>query len=551
MSTNLHALAQDRHRLSRPAASGSLTYEPYYSLREKPFSLSSDPRFLYPSPSHAPAFDQLLAGIRRREGLIVLSGEIGTGKTTLCRAVLEHLDRRTFSTFVPDPFVSREDLLKMLLVDFGVMSVDDVKSGRLRNASRPELSYPLYEFLNSLVPLQAFAVLVIDEAQNLPLPLLEEIRILSDLEGREKLLQVVLIGQPELRSNLKLPQMRQVDQRVSVRCELAPLKRAEVHGYVDWRLNVAAGGACDGVRFTPTALDLVHRASAGVPRLINRICDRALHQGYTCEVNTIDVGHVASALKHLGMDDVLAEPVATVAEVTSAPALAEPVVEDAAPVEAAPIDAAPIEAGLLEAGLIEARPVEPVVVSGALAEFASEASQPMRRGTAFPVRRAWHERIGRRPQPIAMLALAGAVLCAATIAASSWYRLEPSAPAEREASLPSAPSRPRLVKAAGFAVAAPEADAVTTARVTPSAPAGKYIIQVASFEDDARASQLVAQLTGNGYRAYQSRFDLDGEPWWQVSVGPYATLAEGETDLEKVREIPGYDDATLRSIARR
>jgi general secretion pathway protein A len=545
VSTNLHALAQDGHRLGRPAASGSLTYEPYFSLREKPFSLSSDPRFLYPSPSHAPAFDQLLAGIRRREGLIVLSGEIGTGKTTLCRAVLEHLDRRTFSTFVPDPFVSREDLLKMLLVDFGVMSVDDVKSGRLRNASRPELSYPLYEFLNSLVPLQAFAVLVIDEAQNLPLPLLEEIRILSDLEGREKLLQVVLIGQPELRSNLKLPQMRQVDQRVSVRCELAPLKRAEVHGYVDWRLNVAAGGACDGVRFTPTALDLVHRASAGVPRLINRICDRALHHGYTCEVNTIDVGHVASALKHLGMDDVVAEQAATVAEVTSAAALAEPVVEDAAPIEAAPVDAPSIAAAPIEAG-----PVEPAVVSGAVAEFASEAARPMRRGSAFPVRRSLHERIGRRPQPIVMLALTGVVLCVATIAASSWYRLEPSAPVEREASLPNAPSRPRLVKAAGLAIAAPEADAVTAVRVTPAATAGKYIIQVASFEDDVRASQLVAQLTSAGYRAYQSRFALDGEPWWQVSVGPYPTLAEGEGDLEKVREIPGYDDATLRTVSR-
>jgi general secretion pathway protein A len=204
---------------------GSLTYEPFYGLREKAFSLSSDPRFLFRSPPHAAAFDQLLAGIRRREGLIVLSGEIGTGKTTLCRAVLGSLDRRTFSTFVPDPFVSREDLLKMLLVDFGVMSVDDIKSGRLRDATRAELSYPLYDFLNALVPLQAYAVLLIDEAQNLPVSLLEEIRILADLEGREKLLQVVLIGQPELRDKLKLPEMRQVEQRVVVRCELEPLGR--------------------------------------------------------------------------------------------------------------------------------------------------------------------------------------------------------------------------------------------------------------------------------------------------------------------------------------
>jgi general secretion pathway protein A len=217
------------------SASASLTYEPFYGLHEKPFSLSSDPRFLYKSPAHAPAFDALLAGIRRREGLIVLTGEIGTGKTTLCRSVLQHLDRRTFSAFVPDPFVSREDLLKTLLVDFGVIAISDLTRGRFNGASRSELSYSLYEFLDSSVPLQAFAVLVIDETQNLSLPLLEEIRILSELERRDKLLQVVLVGQPELRASLSLPQMRQVDQRVSVRCELAALDaidRSETRGFL-------------------------------------------------------------------------------------------------------------------------------------------------------------------------------------------------------------------------------------------------------------------------------------------------------------------------------
>src|SRR3989337_1606911 len=110
----------------RTAASASFMYEPFYGLREKPFSLSADPRFLFRSPAHGPAFDELLAGIQRREGLIVLTGEIGTGKTTLCRSVLEHLDRRTFASFVADPFVSREDLLKKLLVDFGVISIGDL-----------------------------------------------------------------------------------------------------------------------------------------------------------------------------------------------------------------------------------------------------------------------------------------------------------------------------------------------------------------------------------------------------------------------------------------
>ena len=127
---------------SATASSASLTYEPFYGLREKPFSLSADPRFLFRSPPHAPAFDALLAGIRRREGLIVLTGEIGTGKTTLCRSVLQHLDRRTFAAFVPDPFVSREDLLKTLLVDFGVISIGDLTTRPVqwRVAIRSELS---------------------------------------------------------------------------------------------------------------------------------------------------------------------------------------------------------------------------------------------------------------------------------------------------------------------------------------------------------------------------------------------------------------------------
>ena len=294
---------QDAQPSAGQSSSGlfSLTYEPYYGLLEKPFSLSADPRFLFRSPEHAPAFEELLNGIRRREGLITLTGEIGTGKTTLIRSVLQHLDRRTFSAFVPDPFVSREDLLKMLLVDFGVVSIADLKRGSLNGASRPDLSYPLYEFLDSLVPLQAFAVLIIDEAQNLPLPLLEEVRILSDLEGREKLLQVVLVGQPELRANLKLPELRQVNQRVSVRCELTPLGKVGVAGYVVHRLRIAGEGQAR-VEFSDAALDAVYQASGGTPRLINLICDRALHRGFAARVGRIEPGFVWDAAAELGLE---------------------------------------------------------------------------------------------------------------------------------------------------------------------------------------------------------------------------------------------------------
>ena len=279
------------HAHTRP---GWLTYETFYGLAEKPFSLSSNPSFFYQSSAHATAFADLLSGIRRRESLSVLSGDIGTGKTTLCRTVLGNLDRQTFSAFVADPFATREDLLKVVLVEFGVVSHEDLASGRLRSASRTELSYLLYEFLGTLSPLQAFAVVFIDEAQNLSLPLLEEIRILSDSDGRERQLQVVLVGQLELREKLRLPEMRQVAQRVSVCCGLEPLDRDGVDGYIAHRLHVA-GGTPDRVRFSSEARDAIYDASCGVPRLINRLCDRALHHGHLARAVVIDEGLFALA----------------------------------------------------------------------------------------------------------------------------------------------------------------------------------------------------------------------------------------------------------------
>jgi general secretion pathway protein A len=280
-----------------PQDPGSLTYERYFGLREKPFSLSSDPRFFFSNSTHGATFDRLAAGIRRREGILVLTGEVGTGKTTLCRAVFQSLDQKTFAAFVPDPFLSREDLLKTLLVSFGVVSADEIRSGRLRGVSRTDLSYPLYDFLASLQPLKAFAVVMIDEAQNLTTELLEEIRILSDLENRQKLIQVLLVGQPELQSRLATSAMRQVSQRVSVRCELIPLAREDVRPYVSRRLTVA--GHDGRVQFTDAAIDLVGTASNGTPRVINLVCDRALFRAAHSQSCTVDSEHVVWALDDL------------------------------------------------------------------------------------------------------------------------------------------------------------------------------------------------------------------------------------------------------------
>jgi hypothetical protein len=220
----------------------------------------------------------------------------------------------------------------------------------MTGASHPDLSYPLYDFLKSLVPLQAFAVLIIDEAQNLSSALLEEIRILSDLESPDKLLQVVLVGQLELRAKLKQPEMRQLDQRVSARCSLEPLSRVGVAGYISHRLSVA-GGADDRVHFSPDAIDAVFRVAGGTPRVVNLICDRALYRGHLARKSVIDVEMVTQAIDDLGVGTLtplpasMAAPTITPAAPSVAPPDPTPPVAIPAPLirESAPTDLSGLE----------------------------------------------------------------------------------------------------------------------------------------------------------------------------------------------------------------
>ena len=518
--------------------SPSLTYEPHFGLKEKPFSLSADPRFLYRSPAHAPAFEELLTGIRRREGLIVLTGEIGTGKTTLIRSVLQHLDRRTFTAFVPDPFVSREDLLKMLLVDFGVVSLTDLKRGSLAGASRPDLSYPLYEFLDSLVPLQAFALLIIDEAQNLPLGLLEEIRILSELEQREKLLQVVLVGQPELKSHLKMPQMRQVDQRVSVRCELGPLAANEVGKYVRHRLSVASENG-NHVQFSESAIEAVFKASRGTPRVINLICDRALQRGHLARVTIIEPALIHEAVALLGIETPAAPVVPLGIEMPAAktPAAPTPLARVEMPAEKRPTAAPPTDATAVKAKQaavpVALNPVPPPV----LPEFAAEAdlSEPMSDGHS------------RRIAIVLVIAgmLGGAAVAAYLLffAASAIEVEALSLPARPQwtASVPP-PASPWLVRPRrGSASSASSPNSVRQAND------GSYAIQVATFESRERADRLVEELAQAGFRARAVEFNL-GAPRGivlQVRIDGYSNAQDAEHDLARIHELPGYADAHL------
>src|SRR3954465_13001866 len=252
----------------------------YYGFSGNPLSLTPDPKYLHRTDSHGKAFALLHDAGWRREGFVVITGDIGTGKTTLCRAVLEQLDRRTFPALVLNPFLSEDDLLRLILHDFGVVSREEMRRGRLAGISKQELIETLNEFLLSLQPLGARALLIIDEAQNLPLQVLEQIRILSNLEtDMEKLLQIVLVGQPNLKGMLRSMELRQLEQRVSIKYELLPLTAEETGAYVMHRLAIAGGGAV--VSFAPAALARIYRYTGGIPRLINLVCDRALLTAYS------------------------------------------------------------------------------------------------------------------------------------------------------------------------------------------------------------------------------------------------------------------------------
>ena len=273
-------------------------YEEYYGFAQSPFTLAPDPRFLYRSVAHEDAINSLVQAIHRKEGFIVLTGDIGTGKTTMCRTLLEQLEPTTFTSLILNPFLSVEELLREVLLDFGVVSRDAVRGGRIASASRHELVSTLHDFLRTLVPIHGTAVIIIDEAQHLSPQLLEQIRLISNLETNEaKLLQILLVGQLDLLEVLSAAEIRQLDQRISLRAMLKPLDRGEIDAYVERRLTVANGAT--SVTFSSSAMDLVFAATGGVPRVINLLCDRALMSGARKQVTEITPAIVKEAANSL------------------------------------------------------------------------------------------------------------------------------------------------------------------------------------------------------------------------------------------------------------
>ncbi len=260
-------------------------YESWYGFTEKPFNLTPDPKYLYLSQRHAEAFAHLEFGHRERGGFILITGEVGTGKTTLARYFLSQLTAETHTAVVLYPALTATELLSSILDDLHVEPVGD---------SLKSLVDSLHRFLLEARAAGRNVVLLIDESQDLSAEVLEQIRLISNLEtDTEKLIQIVLMGQSELRDLLARHELRQLAQRVTARYHLSPLGAAETEGYVRHRIRVAGGEGKVG--FTSQALRSVHQRSGGVPRLINLICDRALLAGYVGSVRSISAGMVRQA----------------------------------------------------------------------------------------------------------------------------------------------------------------------------------------------------------------------------------------------------------------
>ncbi|MBU0547843.1 MAG: AAA family ATPase [Candidatus Omnitrophica bacterium] len=277
-------------------------YCQFYGLKERPFNVTSDPAFFFSSKKHKEAISHLIYGVSQRKGIIVLTGEIGTGKTTICRFLLNHLGKNVKTAFILNPAFSESQLLESIIKDFGIAP-----------KTKLDMVWELNNFLLRESNAGNNLVLIVDEAQNLKPNLLEQIRLLSNLETeKDKLLQVILVGQPELNNRINLYDLRQLRQRIMVRYHIGPLDNDEIKAYINHRLEVAGAqdrpqghslaSDCQSkkIEFSNEAIDAISCFSGGTPRLINMICDRALLAGFVTETNHIDFNIIKRCIGELG-----------------------------------------------------------------------------------------------------------------------------------------------------------------------------------------------------------------------------------------------------------
>jgi len=249
-------------------------YVDFFGLHEKPFNVTPDPAFLFLSKKHQEALAHLTYGIKERKGFIAITGEIGAGKTTLCRTFLNRIKKDVRTAYILNSNITSDmQLLRMIIDDFGIQPAGKNKAALLK---------AMNDFLIEQTMMGNNVVIIIDEAQNLRPRVIEQIRMLSNLEtDKEKLLQIIFVGQPELNELLRSPKLVQLNQRITVRYHIAPLDKEEVLSYINHRLSIA--GSNGASIFTPQTVDEIYNFSGGIPRLINIICDRTLLLAFVLE----------------------------------------------------------------------------------------------------------------------------------------------------------------------------------------------------------------------------------------------------------------------------
>ena len=277
-------------------------YKSFYGLKENPFNVNPDPRFLFLTKQIEEALTGLMYGIQTRKGFITLTGEVGTGKTTLVNRLLDWLHHRKSRTaFLFNSRINSNQLFDFILAEFDIPCESKSKSQQLMK---------LNSWLLDRYRMGETVVLIIDEAQNLTYPVMEEIRLLTNLEtSTEKLLQIILSGQPELEEKLKLPQLRQLRQRIMLRCKTSALSKEQTESYIVERLKIA--GATGDTIFSPAAVDAIHIYSLGIPRVINLLCEHALVNGFVEQQRPIQPKIVEEVAREFQLDEV--EPIAPIA----------------------------------------------------------------------------------------------------------------------------------------------------------------------------------------------------------------------------------------------
>ncbi len=477
-------------------------YEKFFGFTEPPFSLSVNTRFRFASASHDAALAQVTYALERREPVVVVTGDIGMGKTLLCRTVVERLPRKTFLSIINDPLLDRDELLKRILEDFGVISANGAEAV---HTSRHELVHALEKFLGSLAQIDAHAVVIVDEAQHVQPDVLEQIRLLANIhDERGTLLQIVLVGQPDLQALLARPELQQLRQRVTRSVNLNALTDEEVRQYIAHRLVVAREaqtaslipGAHDLARaiaewdeshrpatFDEEAMTAVARQTRGVPRLVNLLCDRALETAYAQRSRTVQVQMVDTAADALHLSVPL----------TTAPPDALPGIDMAATNLPGGAPGRSHRRRYVAAAAV-------VVIAGGIVWLGGRTVGHI--GDAG--RRAVD---GQPPQPLS--------------------RGNPPAPAPSVRPTPPAGAAPQPAEPP----ISPTATRQPPATVETAAGQG-YEIVVASFHTEARATDVAAQLAAFGQRVRQRA--IGG--WQQVVAGPFPSKEaadEAQRDLER------------------